>query len=162
MRIESGSAFLCDFLGELLAFDGSSDGVVGRSRRVRRVRHDRSEETSGPSSGRGRRRLVIVFAFVEGGVRHFRRERERERELSEVRTRGGFYIVVVERRILDFFNRGKIFFFVLFIYLFIKALFVYGRKLWFFDCSLVDKTIYSQWVLMALYHWFKEFIVCFY
>ena len=116
MRIESGSAFLCDFLGELLAFDGSSDGVVGRSRRVRRVRHDRSEETSGPSSGRGRRRLVIVFAFVEGGVRHFRRERERE--LSEVRTRGGFYIVVVERRILDFFNRGNFFFFC-FIYLFI-------------------------------------------
>ena len=27
---------------------------------------------------------------------------------------------------------------------------MYGRKLWFFDCSLVDKTIYSQWVLMAL------------
>jgi len=46
-------------------------------------------------------------------VRHFRserernpRERDREKErLSEVRQRGGFYMVlmVVERRILDFF-----------------------------------------------------------
>ena len=118
VRIESRSAFLCDFLGELLAFDGRSDGVVGRRSRVRRVRRDRSGET-GPSSGRGRRRLAIVFAFVESDIRHFRSERERER-LSEVRTRGGFYVVAVERRILDFYNRGIFFFFfAFFLFLFI-------------------------------------------
>ena len=63
-------------------------------------------------------------------------------------------MIVVERRILDFFNRGFFFFFF-----FLFSFFVFIYLLRFCLCMggnygflVVDKTIYSQWVLMAVYH----------